>query len=375
MEDAIVLECKTVGWYSSSNVVHDRELFNPRKIGTTSGYFDAPSLRDAMGLVVRENKRLFRLSGSIKTIPAIVSRDAFEGGNIVGANHCQAGADGDIRMVELVDVPNIPVVDHIDDTSIETEASMLANSYLIATKSEIKTEYAQKLREMIVEASQSLIEDPLLERYTSNIASNVLDIRSTENIKYLTNIARIFKPEIESIEIHAPGILDFSFLHDIKNLERFSSTVKTNTRSVFSHLRKHVKTLVTLSMPIETSIGDMSDYVGLEKVRFFNFERHDGVFDAISGLKNVKHLDLESSTYNESVDGLKNLKTLERLTLKLTRFQGDISPISTLPNLETLRLHLPIFYGPVNSLKNLKGLKRLKMTTRSKIDIDLVSTG
>lgn len=150
MEDAIVLECKTVGHYSPSNVVHDKELFNPRKIGTTSGYFDAPSLRDAMGLVVRENKRLFRLSESIKTIPAVVSQLAFESRtDLVGENHCQAGADGEIRTVELVDVPKIPVVDHVDHTYIETEASMLANSYLIATKSEIKTEYANKLRDIL----------------------------------------------------------------------------------------------------------------------------------------------------------------------------------------------------------------------------------
>lgn len=376
MEDAIVLECRAVGHYNPSNVVHDTELFNPRKIGTASGYFDASSMRDAMGLVTRENKRLFRLSGSIKTIPAVVSQLAYEGRTgLLGANHCQAGADGDIRIVENVDVSNIPVVNAMNDESIEQEASMLSNSYLIIKNSNVNTNQAKKLREMITNAASALLEDSRMNKYKRNVDIGILDIRSMINIKYLTNLCRVFKPSIDSVEIHEPDIQDFSFIHDVSNLKRFSSTVSVNSRSLFSHLKRHTGTLETLSMPIKTTIDDMSAYTTLQKVRLYNFEHHDNVIESISGLKNIKHLDLESSDYSGDMDNLGRLQSLEKLRISLSRFDEDISEISKLNNLENLELHLPVFTGSVYSLKKLNKLKKLKLVTMSPIEMDLVTMG
>ena len=382
MEDAIVLRCFDVGYISPSNVVHDEELFNSRKMGTTSGYFDAPSLRDAMGLVVRENKRIFRLSKSITTIPAVVSQLAFEGRtSLVGANHCQGGAEEMVRMVELVDLNDIPMVNStVGSIEIQREASMLANSYLIVKRSRVKTEYAEKVREMVMREFRNLMAEDRMTRYSTNVGSGILEIRSDKNIKYLTNLCRVFKPDILEVVVHASGILDYSFLHDMNMLSNFTSTVKTNTRSAFAHLRKHTRTLETISMPIDTAIVNLYDYDRLREVRFSNFDNEDNVIEALAFLTNVERVELESSRFNGSIEDLWHLGTprrtpLRELTLKFSRFVGDLTPLEELTKLESLELFLPRFEGSMAPLKKMKNLKRLKLTTLASIDLELISVG
>ena len=103
MEEGIVYECKEANerlLQDASNVVSDVELFNARRLGTLPGYIIAEQLRDAMRLSGRDSSRIFYLSKPVKSIPAVISKRVYDGeDDLVSANHCQVGAEGDVFSV------------------------------------------------------------------------------------------------------------------------------------------------------------------------------------------------------------------------------------------------------------------------------------
>ena len=108
MKEGIVYACKVANGHlqqSESNVESETELFNARRLGTLGGYIDANQVRAAMEMTNKgEGSRIFRVTGTPRIIPTVIGKDAYNGGDLVSANHCQPGAEGPIVEIASVNI-------------------------------------------------------------------------------------------------------------------------------------------------------------------------------------------------------------------------------------------------------------------------------
>ena len=375
MEDSVVFACKTVGYYGSSNVEHTKELFNPRKLGFVSGYIENDSIRKAMRLTVLENKRIYRLSGSIRKIPAVVSQLVYEGRTgLVSANHCQAGADGDVRTIDVVDVDNIPVVPFVENEITGIDLSMIVLARTIEKHSTISSDLALKIGTQVSQSWDAISDTEMTGRFQPDIIIGSLVILPGTDMNLLQKMCRIFNPTISSVTFKMKEVEDFSFLGDINGLVRFSACVRVNDRSVFQYLSNHSETLEVLSMPVHRDMMDLTRFVKLERIHLRDFDHSSGIIESIGKAPNVKQVDLEAKDFNGSLDGLVSTNdSMEKLTLKFARFKESIVPITSLNNLKELKMHLPIFDSGLSVLSSMNGLTSLRLTTNSLVSVDTSS--
>ena len=374
MEDAIVFACRNIGFVGASNVETDTELYNIRKAGVIlSGYITTSTVRKAIGEAVRRNKRVYELSETLRTIPAIVSQKVFERrSGFVSANHCQAGADGIVRDLVKLDVEGIPVFENIGDEFTETGVSVMVNAYVIVKNSTSTASNLSSIKSKIIRDTEAILESPSAESYTSRIEESKLVIENASDVPVLANLMSMFIPEIETIEIRVNGITDFSFLLDVRGLTTFSSIAKLNTWSAIHHLKSQSDTLSSLSIPVDKEISNSgNEFSNLTSLSLRNFENSDGVFEFISGLGGLENLTLISEEYSGGLTGLSVFGKMDRLSLSLSKFEGDISPIGELSTLTDLDLHLPVFTSSMDSLSVLKKLTSLKVVTGAEFDVDI----
>jgi len=109
MEDGIVYGCKEVSTrliQPLSNVDVKNELFNARRIGTLSGYINAKNLKSAIHSAESgDSSKLFLITKGIRSVPAVISKKVFnQMDNIVSANHCQVGAEGEVHNVMEISI-------------------------------------------------------------------------------------------------------------------------------------------------------------------------------------------------------------------------------------------------------------------------------
>ena len=104
MEDGIVFGCKKVSTrviQSPDNVETGIELFNARRIGPIPGYINAKKLTYSIQSVESGNSsRMFLITEKTRSVPAVISKKLFNDmDSAVSANHCQAGAEGDVHDI------------------------------------------------------------------------------------------------------------------------------------------------------------------------------------------------------------------------------------------------------------------------------------
>jgi len=109
MEDGIVYGCKEVSTrliQPLSNVDVKNELFNARRIGTLSGYINAKNLKSAIHSAESgDSSKLFLITKGIRSVPAVISKKVFnQMDDIVSANHCQVGAEGEVHNVMEISI-------------------------------------------------------------------------------------------------------------------------------------------------------------------------------------------------------------------------------------------------------------------------------
>lgn len=372
IEDAIVFPCRQVGNISPENVETDLELYNMRTAGVIMpGYVTASTVRDAMTESVRSNKRVYTVSDTIRTTPAIVNQKVFEGrSGMVSANHCQSGADGIIRdILPINNVVGVPLFESIGDEFTEKSMSMIINAYIIVMESDKSSDNASYLKAKIISDAKELLSDSRSNAFKSRITDSRLVIEDAEHMTILKDLLTIFVPSITTIEIRGDGIEDFSFLGNVFGLKHFASSAKLNTWSAIQHLRTHhFETLESISIPVSRPILTAGGFPALRSLLLRDFDENDGVFDFIRGM-DLENLTLVSRDYNKSLDVLSTLN-LNRLHLSISNFDGRIDPVSNNVSLVELDLYLPSYTGSVSSLSILEDMVDMRITIASDDEVD-----
>lgn len=368
LEQATVFACRQVGSPNASNVDMSTELFNARRMGALTGYIEMESMRRALHKVSAHNTRVFMVSDPVRSVAAVVGMLFYEGRrNMVGAEHCQAGADGDIVKLYPILVDGIPKIqyeeEHIDDVPL------LVSAYLISTNA--LYDEASDLREQIKTAYEQL-GDMVFGTGVSDVDKKILRILTNDDMGTISELVSTFYPAIHTILVRA-GLKDFSFLKDVKILRVFKCTHRVNSDNIIRNLLNNALTLQVLTIHITRPIAmyeRFHEFRGLKKLNLAGVSEHQHVLEAISLIPKLELLVM-------NVEGpldfspLTNVPHLRKLALDMADFTGDISPIGNLRSLTHLKLLIPSYSGSFSSLSTLSLLTQLGITCDSILDIDL----
>jgi len=346
MEDSVVFECKeSNGRYNIENVIHTFELFNAVKLGFTGIFIDNSSVQKAMKFSISRNQRVYRLSEPGRSISAVVGKSTLKENDIVSGNHCQPGAYGDLRTLNVVNL-SVSFIRIIPEEIKNDFFTILMYKTMAVHSDENKLSFNQL--EKIKDAWNVLeSESNITKSYTKYVTNAELTVYPGTDMVTLQKISNILNPRMRFIHIEMPEIKNFSFMKSINNLIKFSSQVPVDFSNVIGNLGNNYDSLSTVSMPIEMPIDnnfitDLSKFKYLKKLYLTDFNDRSQILESIGTSTSIQLLHLNSSKFDGPLDGIVGIReSLEDLKIIFSKFTGDVTPLLSLNKLEFFEVHFP----------------------------------